>query len=361
MKKYKKSIGRKGFYIGKIAGIPFYIHPSWVFILLFAFFSLAFVDLPKIYPSGSRVEWVIGSILITVLFFISLMAHEFFHSMVAIKQGTPVRGITLYIFGGAAQIEQEPNTPLQEIVMALAGPLSSILISGAFYGFLLLTVAYKISFLQPVFYVLFLANGALALFNLAPAFPLDGGRVFRSIVWFFRKDKISATRISVYLSWFLSAALGIYGFVLVFDGNYEGLWLAFISAIITQIAHLSLRGTAFEQVLKDYSVVDFCRQIRYIENPEESKDYGRPFLTEKEGKKKLFFPRFVGAPFVDVVEVEPDINLREALEKSQQEKSPWIATKKMDTWFIINTSELSRAVEKVVERKLSLNIFSKNK
>ncbi len=236
----------RGLYIGTYFGVPIYIHSSWLIVFLIAYFSLAFHDMPALNPDGSQPIWNLQAIVVTLLFFVSVLIHELSHSLVAINQKNSVREITLYVFGGAAKIEHEPKSPSQEVFMSLAGPAMSFFLSFIYYALFILLESAILTWASTIFYVLGIVNFYLGIFNLMPAFPLDGGRVFRSIIWKLKKDKLKATVYSVRLSWLLSAGLFLTGAFFVFKNNFQGLWLIFISFVLFRVSSYSLYAARHE-------------------------------------------------------------------------------------------------------------------
>ncbi|MCK5428075.1 MAG: site-2 protease family protein [Anaerolineales bacterium] len=181
--------------IGKIFGIPIYINYTWFIIFAFMAVVLSVNYFPSYVDNWiPLVYWALG-ICTSILFFVSLLIHELAHSFVSIKKGIPVKSITLFIFGGVAHISREAKKPSSELMMALAGPLSSVLLSGIFYGIHLLTsgvfepVAVMAGYLAWI-------NLFLACFNMIPGYPLDGGRVFRSLYWMLTGNYKKATRVA---------------------------------------------------------------------------------------------------------------------------------------------------------------------
>ncbi|HCX64959.1 MAG TPA: hypothetical protein DHN33_07105, partial [Eubacteriaceae bacterium] len=174
----------KGFKMGTIKGIAIEIHPSWLIIFALLSFMLATGYFPENYPEWSQaVVWIL-SILMAGLLFASVLLHELSHSLVSKKLGIEVSRITLFIFGGLAQMEKEPDEPSKELKIAIAGPFMSIFL-GAFF-FLVSRIAGVLGAGEEVMVPILYAMGAnfiLAIFNLVPAFPLDGGRVFRALLW----------------------------------------------------------------------------------------------------------------------------------------------------------------------------------
>ncbi|MFP3895421.1 MAG: site-2 protease family protein [Anaerolineales bacterium] len=244
--------------LGKILGIPLYIDVSWLLIFVWVTWSLAGGYFPERYPSWSgTTAWGIGA-LTSLLFFGSVLLHELGHSLVSRAQGVPVDNITLFIFGGAAQISDEPRTSFDEFVMAIAGPLVSLLLSG-FFALIYLSWGNKE---QPVAALaLFLGgiNLSLGVFNLIPGFPLDGGRVLRALLWRLRGDFRWATKWASRVGQMVAYAFVIVGILRAFSGYWvNGLWIAMIGFFLdnasrTAYARLSardlLRGHTVEQVM----------------------------------------------------------------------------------------------------------------
>ena len=189
-------------------------------------------------------------------FFASVLAHELSHSIVAIQQGEKVRNITLFIFGGVAQIAEEPDKPLKEFLIAFAGPLASIgigIISGAAWWFI-----HEISLpLASIFRYLGIINIALAVFNLIPGFPLDGGRILRATIWGFTKNLKLATRIASFSGKLVAFLLIIWGIRLIFSGlTLNGIWMIFIGWFLYNAATSSYRHLLIKDALREVRVED---------------------------------------------------------------------------------------------------------
>ncbi len=214
--------------IGKIAGIDIYIHVSWIIILVLLTVSLAIGWFPQLYPGQSTVTYWIVSLIAALLLFVSVLLHELAHSLVARRRGLPVKNITLFIFGGVSNIEQEPRDPGIEFQVAVVGPLTSILI-GVVCFLLQLPLRGTNSPLEEILFYLAVTNLLLGVFNLIPAFPLDGGRVLRSIIWKISGSMRQATRaasITGQIIAYLFILLGIWLFFTV--SILDGIWLGFI-------------------------------------------------------------------------------------------------------------------------------------
>lgn len=241
--------------IGRIAGIPIGIHYSWfiVFILVLVTLSLAFF--PVQVPGLSATEYLVMGFITTLLFFASVLGHELSHSVLAIRRGIPVQSITLFIFGGVSQISREADNPRTELLVALAGPLSSIGIGIVFAAIWFFSAPVSIP-ISAVAAYLATINVFLALFNLIPGFPLDGGRVLRAIVWQVTKSQRRATRVAATggrVVSYLFILAGVFE-ALVLGNIIGGIWLAFIGWFLNTAASSSYRQTALQDILKEAEV-----------------------------------------------------------------------------------------------------------
>jgi Zn-dependent protease/CBS domain-containing protein len=247
------------FRIGKIMGIDIEVNASWFIIFALVTYTLAAGYFPVYYPAfDSTTRWVSSSV-IALMFFASVLLHELSHSVVSIKLGMPVKKITLFIFGGIAQIEQEPDEPVKELKMAIAGPGMSLLLCGLF--FILAKLFAVMNFSQAAVVSLeYLSNInlSLAIFNLVPAFPLDGGRVLRALIWRFSGNLQKSTRIA-------SAMGSIFGYLLIAAGiflllnNYivNGVWLLFIGWFINQMSKESYQSMLLSDIFDKIKVREF--------------------------------------------------------------------------------------------------------
>jgi len=247
-------------------------------ILIFALIvaSLATGIFPNWHPDWSTaLTW--GTALVSgVIFFVSLLAHELSHSVVSQHYGIPVPRITLFLFGGVAETSREPDQPREEFMIAIAGPLMSLAIAlvcswlaGWLSGDIALDAALAedqvaaIAGLGPAATMLFWLgsiNLILAIFNMVPGFPLDGGRVFRAIIWWLTGDQVKATRWATnggrYFGWFLMAT-GIVS--LLGGGGIGGLWWILIGWFISSLAVLHYKQFSAEKALGEFRVRDLMR------------------------------------------------------------------------------------------------------
>ncbi|MDO8886913.1 site-2 protease family protein [Candidatus Oleimmundimicrobium sp.] len=198
---------------------------------------------------------ILVSVVTTLLFFSSLLFHELCHSYIARLNSIPIRKITLFIFGGVAEMTKEPPTPAIELKMAIAGPLASLFLSGIFYGLFLLAGFFNFGLpvTVPLSY-LALINLMLAIFNLVPGFPLDGGRIFRAILWFFLKDIKPATKIASLAGQGFAYLLILVGFLSVIQGIIGGIWFILIGWFLNQAAQGGYRQIVLQKALSGVRV-----------------------------------------------------------------------------------------------------------
>ena len=240
------------FRIFRIAGIDINIHISWLIILVFLTFSLATGWFPITYPGSSTTTYYLLGFIASILLFVSVLLHELAHSFVARSRGLQVKSIVLFIFGGVSNIEQEPQTPGIEFSMAFVGPLVSLLIGVVCYGLWLL-VRGTHSLIVPILSYLALMNIILGIFNLIPGFPLDGGRVLRSIIWKATGNFQTATNITTFVGQAFAYLIILWGILLFFAGNaFNGLIIIFTGWFLLTSAQSarsqSMLDTAFRGV-----------------------------------------------------------------------------------------------------------------
>jgi Zn-dependent protease/predicted transcriptional regulator len=230
----------------KLLGFEVRIDLSWIIIAVLITWSLSKGLFPFQYKGLSVSEYWTMGVVGAVGLFISIILHELSHSLVARRYGMPMKGITLFIFGGVAEMSDEPSSARAEFMMAIAGPLSSVLIGLLFYG--IYTIGIHSAWSRPITGVLnyiFYINILLAAFNLLPAFPLDGGRVLRSVLWGIKQDLRWATRISSTLGEAFGIFLIITGVLHILGGDFNtGMWWALIGLFL----HSAAKGS-YQQLL----------------------------------------------------------------------------------------------------------------
>jgi Zn-dependent protease/CBS domain-containing protein len=234
------------FRIARILGIDLRVHLSWVLIFLLVTFSLADQVFPFTYPTWSQQKTFIVAAITALLFFGSVVVHEFAHALVARRFKMSVSSITLFLLGGVASLTREPPSAKAEFSMAIAGPATSLVIGGAALALsqLVTNSLDAVPSLQPVEAVtgyLGYVNVAVAVFNLIPGFPLDGGRVLRSIIWGLRHDRAPATRIAARGGQVVAGLFAIWAAYRVFTGDPGGLWMGLIAYFLYGAATQTLQ------------------------------------------------------------------------------------------------------------------------
>ncbi len=245
-----------GLRIARIFGIPIYLHPTWFLVFLLVTFALA-AEMTTRFPDWSSGAQHAVAGATAILFFASILLHELGHSVVAQRHHVAVRSITLFVFGGVAMMEREPDDARAEFEIAIAGPIVS-----AALALLMLLVLRAVSADSAGGFVagwLYRINLAVALFNLLPGFPLDGGRVLRAFLWARSGDAARATRTAAGVGQALAYGFILLGALQALDprwlgaGRADGIWLAFVGWFL-----LSAAGGALRQVEVDASLEGLC-------------------------------------------------------------------------------------------------------
>ena len=245
--------------LGKILGIPIGVNYTWFIVFALVTMSLATGYFPSRYSDWSFAAYLSVGLLTSLLFFGSVLIHELAHSIVALARGIPVKGITLFIFGGVANIGREPDRPMTELLVAIAGPIASLLLAATFGLFWLTGQVIDASALAGLGLYLATINLWLALFNLLPGFPLDGGRVFRSAVWAWTDNMNLATRWAARSGRAIAILMIIGGGFMIMKGNWgNGIWLAFIGWFLDNAARQSARQANIREALEGYTAGDFA-------------------------------------------------------------------------------------------------------
>ncbi len=225
--------------VSKVRGIEVGIHYSWFIIFALITFSLT-ARFASAHPQWTLTEHYMVGIATSLLFFGSILVHELAHSFVALAKGIPVRSVTLFVFGGVAQIGREPDRPMTEFQIAIAGPIASALLAVGF-GVIAYLGGDQFERLSALAGWLASINLMLAVFNLVPGFPLDGGRVFRAALWHMTGSLAKATRIAAATGQGVGYALIFLGIWIGFTANwFSGLWLAFIGWFLMNAAQESV-------------------------------------------------------------------------------------------------------------------------
>lgn len=244
-----------------LLGFKIYVDLSWLILAFLITWTLAVGFFPSVAPElAPAAYWWMG-IAGALGLFASIIFHELGHSVVARRYGIPMKGITLFIFGGVAEMTQEPPSAKSEFMMAIAGPIASVF-AGVFF-FALYGLASALAWPAAVGLVLgYLAtiNMILAVFNMIPAFPLDGGRVLRAILWGVKKDLAWATRISSALGAGFGLLLVVLGIVNLFGGNViGGIWWVILGLFIRSASKMSYQQMLLREMLEGEPVRNFMR------------------------------------------------------------------------------------------------------
>lgn len=240
--------------IGTIRGIPLFVSPSWliVFVLFLWTFSASYY--PDRYEGWTGQAYFAAGLTTTVLFFASVVVHEFGHALVAARVGIRTRRITLLPIGGLAEIEREAEKPSHEFAIAIAGPITSLLLGGLFLGLYFLLHPINVPLGGITAYIGW-ANIGLGLFNLVPGYPMDGGRVLRAIVWGATKSYSRGTRGAARVGSVVAYVFIFIGITLLFRGQIaNGVILAFIGWFILTNAQGTVQQLALQQGLAGVTV-----------------------------------------------------------------------------------------------------------
>jgi len=243
----------------KLLGFTVSIDASWGIILFLVVWSLAEGLFPNYFPDlNIRTYWLMG-LFGAIGLFISIIIHEFSHSLIARKYGLQIKGITLFIFGGVAEMKNEPDNPKTEFFMAIAGPIASLILSLLFAALYQVTTIIEAPVpLIGILGYLSAINLLLAIFNMIPAFPTDGGRILRSVLWWIKGDILWATRLASRISLIFAIAIIFVGFMNLIGGYFiGGLWWILIGSFLFNAANASYQNLLVKQSFEGKTVRDF--------------------------------------------------------------------------------------------------------
>lgn len=247
--------------LGRILGIPILIHYTWLIVFGLVAWSLASGYFPMADGGLSLAARILLGGAAALLFFAALLLHELAHSWVGQREGLKIRSITLFIFGGVAQMGGEPRSAGAEFRMAIAGPAASLAIALLFWGALAAGRGIVSRPLLLLWQYLALANLVVAAFNLIPAFPLDGGRVLRAALWYFTRSRMRATRIASTVGQGFAYLLMGFGVLRIVGGNtVGGLWTLFIGWFLLQGAQAGYRQTLIRRALQGIEAHEVMRE-----------------------------------------------------------------------------------------------------
>lgn len=244
--------------LGTIRGIPIRIHFTWLIIFGLLSWSLASGYFPQHYPDLPITAYWIKAIIAALFLFGSILVHELMHALMAQNLRVPIAGITLFALGGVSEMKQEPPSPSAEFMIAIVGPLASLVLAGVFW---LIWRALERPGPDPSFAAIALylvgLNTVVAVFNLLPAFPLDGGRVLRAIIWGITKNLRKATYLATRVGRVFAYILISLGAVSLFAGaGFQGIWMALIGFFLLQGAQASYTQVVLKEALAGIAVRD---------------------------------------------------------------------------------------------------------
>lgn len=258
-------VPKKGFRIGSFRGIEIHLHWSWFIVFLLLLWLILVLFQSNV--ESSPASYIPIAVITTFLFFLSVLLHELSHSIIANRNGVPIRRITLFVFGGVAQMSRDVTSPGVEFKMAVAGPLCSYALCIIFGGFFYLASVLGAGTLSFGFMLLSAVNFGLGTFNLIPGFPLDGGRILRSLLWHHSGDLLKSTRTATRLGEGLGGLLIVFGaflfFLDLFQPAYDlmlaSVWFVLIGVFLVQAAYNSYRQVRLRATLSDTGVRDLVR------------------------------------------------------------------------------------------------------
>lgn len=246
-----------GFRAGRLLGFRIRIDYSWFVVLVLVTWTFASWQFPEDLPGLSRAAYLGMGLAGALLLFLSVLLHELAHSVVARSRGISVQGITLFIFGGVAEMSREPDRALDEFLLTIVGPLSSLALSGAFLALARLFESANVAPAAVVAGTLAMLNLVLAIFNMVPAFPLDGGRVLRAVLWKLTGDPYRATRWATWVGRGFGWLLIAYGLFLFLNGiQFAGVWGIFLGWFLASAATSAADQNRLKQTLEGVTVGD---------------------------------------------------------------------------------------------------------
>lgn len=276
----------------RVFGIDIFLHFSWWFVFIILTWSLATGFFPHYYPNFTAKEYWLMGVAAALLLFVSVLLHELSHSLIARWKKIKVNSITLFFFGGVAGISKEDISPKSEFLMAVAGPLFSLALSALFYGLYRWDGNY---FVTAITFYLYQLNLILAVFNLVPGYPLDGGRAFRAVLYGYYKDLKKATKIAAAGGKFVAGILFFMGLFAVISGVANGLWFILLGGFLFMIAGASYEQVVIKETLSPIKVKELIQTDFPILAPEMPL---KEFTTKYALSGRRFFivknPQFQG-------------------------------------------------------------------
>ncbi|MFX0036214.1 MAG: site-2 protease family protein, partial [Candidatus Hermodarchaeota archaeon] len=287
--------------IAKIYGIEIKLHFSTLLIIgLVGFYSINFYL--SIIPNAPLIELIFVGLLNGIILLISVLIHELSHSIVAQRYGLRVTEIELYLFGGVSKIEEEPRTPKSEMIISIVGPLSSFLIGVGLLSLLFLPINLPLIISVTLMYS-GISNIVLSVFNLLPAFPIDGGRILRAFLWKRKNDILSATKIASKVGLFIGYGLIFYGFFQSFVFSlFSGIWLIMMGIFLNSSTRQSYIQTKNEVILSKVNIKKMLT-ISNLEIP-FSIPLDLAFIEYFIRYRKSYFPVIKGEDIIGIIHID---------------------------------------------------------
>jgi Zn-dependent protease/predicted transcriptional regulator len=349
---------RRNIKLFKIFGIEVSLNWSWFLIFILVIFSLSTEYFPTLYPQFKTITNVILGVITAIFFFMSVLIHELSHSVVANMKGVSIKSINLFMFGGVAQMISPPKTAVHEFLMAIAGPFASFILS-IFFG--IFWIGFKVTnfSILPIiafFGYLSLINMTLGLFNLLPGYPLDGGRVLRSILWYFTDDILSSTKIASILGQILGYGMVAFGSISIFLSvfvyqfrNFGGLWPIILGLFLQHLAKVSYQQEIIRSSLKKVLAKDVMRkQVQTID----------PDITLDNLVRNWFM--IYGYKNFPVLENEKIIGTISAEDVKIIPKDRWLTTKVREALKPIKESQIINSELNVIDTLYKMNEIQSN-
>ena len=326
--------------IGKIMGIPIRMHFSWLIIFGLITWSLSTYYFPQAAPDLPTASYWMKGTLAALLLFASVTFHELAHSFVAQRYKISIESITLFIFGGVAQMKGEPSNPRAEFRIAIAGPLSSFFLSVLFF----FLSGHTTGGIKALFSYLAQINLIIGVFNLIPGFPMDGGRVLRSVIWEKKKNFYYATQKASSIGQKIALFFIIFGIFSIFTGIQGGLWLMLIGWFLYTAAQASYQKSTLQETLSGVKVKDIMTRDIVSLSP----------LISIDEAVNAYFLRYGYGGF-PVIEGEKFLGIVTLKEIKEVPRENWSRVKVSDV-FVSHSTRWEVASEEDIMKALELMI-----
>ncbi len=339
--------------IAKVFGIPIRIHYTWLIVFGLLTWTLSTYYFPTVAPQLPVSSYWIKGIIAALMLFLSVAIHELSHSLVAMKYKLEIDSITLFIFGGVAQMKGEPPTPKAEFRIAIAGPLASFFLAGVFF---ILTVNTEDIGFKSLFSYVSNINLILAIFNLIPGFPMDGGRVLRAFIWSRKNDYLYATQKASKWGQRIAILFMVFGIFSLLFGIPTGFWLILIGWFLYSAAYGSYQQSTLQALLENLKIKDIMVKDLVTVSPEMNieKLINEYFL--KYGYTG--FPVLSEGKYLGIITLRDIKNIPEK-DRAQREVSEFYSRHKKE-WEVNPEDYVFNALEKMIKNDVGRLIILKD-